>query len=514
MSLSKPDKAKWEATAPNTDEPADSKKTTGWLPAERPPAEWFNWIFNQGYDWEQWSDLFLSVTQSLMLRSDAVLAWNANSLAFASDIEFIFKTETISYINSIAAADSPIALADGEVVVAILTDSDVALTSAAYGVIAAGNYSVVAEASLTQNNDENEVILFRARGTYLEIPLIGVVVEDGDSFIPGSVPDHEHLAPGDGGALGTDSVGPTQLVDTLTWAQVFVAAAAGVHSHGTNLLGGSLTWSTCLAVAGQGDHDHSDNTKGGTLAANTVGSSQLVNTLTWAQVFVAGTSNPAHTHQDANNGGTLDHGAALTGLGGDDHTQYSLVNAGRNFTANIACDIAAPTAAAHLARKDYVDNATAGIGAPARTFDGPLSPATYLVGSYDQPNDLGVGDQVDVSLQWLEPDASGALTYVNLFYLGTNHAGVTYMVDIQSTAYNDSSNDGHVVRRGWIGDDGSGGWDFTNSVTGAGSTGAVGPHTISVEGEFVACGNYICMRHSFDGAGAYCGIMARIIRIK
>jgi hypothetical protein len=30
-------------------EPSGAKKTAGWLPSEKPPAEWFNWLFNRNY---------------------------------------------------------------------------------------------------------------------------------------------------------------------------------------------------------------------------------------------------------------------------------------------------------------------------------------------------------------------------------------------------------------------------------------------------------------------------------
>lgn len=52
--------------------------------------------------------------------------------------------------------------------------------------------------------------------------------------------------------------------------------------------------------------------------------------------------------------GSVDHGG-LTGLGDDDHTQYSLVDGSRDFTGNISTTASSPTAAKNLTRKDYVD---------------------------------------------------------------------------------------------------------------------------------------------------------------
>ena len=42
--------------------------------------------------------------------------------------------------------------------------------------------------------------------------------------------------------------------------------------------------------------------------------------------------NMVHTHISTAQGGTLDHGAALTGLTDDDHTQYVLADGTRTLT--------------------------------------------------------------------------------------------------------------------------------------------------------------------------------------
>jgi len=74
-------------------------------------------------------------------------------------------------------------------------------------------------------------------------------------------------------------------------------------------------------------------------------------------------------------GTTIDHGN-LAGTGDDDHTQYSLADGTRAFTGEVAG--ITPTAAASLARKDYVDgeitthNTTAGAHSN-RTLSGDLS---------------------------------------------------------------------------------------------------------------------------------------------
>jgi len=54
----------------------------------------------------------------------------------------------------------------------------------------------------------------------------------------------------------------------------------------------------------------------------------------------------------------MDHGG-LTGLGDDDHTQYSLVNGTRSFTGVVGG--ITPTLGAHLTTKDYVDSLVSGL---------------------------------------------------------------------------------------------------------------------------------------------------------
>ncbi len=238
MSLEKPDKPKWIAPAPVTDEPADSKKAAGWQPAERPPMEWHNWLYNQAYDWDLWGERALDISLSLMLKSAAPVQWTGANVVFTQDLQFIFKDNEDAWINSIPLADSPLALADGEVLVIILTDSNAVLTSAAYGAIAAGNYSIVAESSLTDNQDELEIVVFRRRGTELEIPLLNQVVASGGFFVFGGLAVHTHADNSEGGQL--------------TWSNIW--ASDPIHDHENNSEGGTLDHG--LALTGLADDDH------------------------------------------------------------------------------------------------------------------------------------------------------------------------------------------------------------------------------------------------------------------
>lgn len=56
-------------------------------------------------------------------------------------------------------------------------------------------------------------------------------------------------------------------------------------------------------------------------------------TITTPTISGTGWTNANHTHQGATTGGQLDHGAALTGLGDDDHTQYVHNTTARTITA-------------------------------------------------------------------------------------------------------------------------------------------------------------------------------------
>lgn len=62
-----------------------------------------------------------------------------------------------------------------------------------------------------------------------------------------------------------------------------------------------------------------------------------------------------HDHTGATEGVVLDHGTALSGLGDDDHTQYSKADGSRAFTGEVAG--VTPTVDASLATKGYVDSA-------------------------------------------------------------------------------------------------------------------------------------------------------------
>lgn len=50
------DLPRWSDVGGDIVEPTSGKKDVGWVSAERPPAQYFNWLLNQGYKWLKWLD--------------------------------------------------------------------------------------------------------------------------------------------------------------------------------------------------------------------------------------------------------------------------------------------------------------------------------------------------------------------------------------------------------------------------------------------------------------------------
>lgn len=85
---------------------------------------------------------------------------------------------------------------------------------------------------------------------------------------------------------------------------------------------------------------------------------------------IASFANAGHDHQDAAGGGQLDHGAALTGLGDDDHTQYLLATGARTGASSSA--------------QTFTNGILVGDGsvsAPIVTFSGDANSGIYRIAS-------------------------------------------------------------------------------------------------------------------------------------
>ena len=186
-------------------EPDATKKQNGWNNVEEKPLRGhMNWLFQNLYDWVNY--LNSQVTSSggeNFLRSNDPVQYSAGTITSADYIEYKFldlTTEPVYsayYTNRIAAGS--FVLADGECLV-ILKDSSattVTLTLGTYGTLAAGQYAIVAESSLSSSNSEDEVILFKRRvvsagdDTYgvgydsLECPVLGTKYISGERFYLG-----------------------------------------------------------------------------------------------------------------------------------------------------------------------------------------------------------------------------------------------------------------------------------------------------------------------------------------
>ena len=313
MSLDKPTIPTWAETADPTDmdTPAGVKQNAGWDQAEKPPSEWMNWLQRQFSRLGSFFSKYLGFTLNKTMSGTITWASGAGTITFAADLEISVFIDGAYYVNKILAADSPIAIADGEVLVFAPTDSVATLASIAYGSLVEGKYSIVAAAALTQQTTFQQVVLFYRSGTELAMPLFNQRLTNDGTISIGAMQSHTHADAAHGGQLDWDDV----------WSDA-------VHNHDSNAEGGTLTWADALSVAAAGDHAHTGNTVGG----------------------------------------TLDHGLALTGLGDDDHTIYSLAAGTRDFTGNVKCTAAAPINVADLTRKDYVDGITVVQNAPVQAF--------------------------------------------------------------------------------------------------------------------------------------------------
>lgn len=193
----------------NVVEPPENKKDVGWVENEKPPARFFNWLFYNIYRWVSWLSAQVATEE---LRSNNPLTWDGSDIGFTAPIQIVSRTDEAARINQILAADSPLELADGEVLVVYLDQesaSPVTLTAGTYGTLAAGQYAIVDEASLDPDNAENELVIFRRRDVdagddeygvgyaALEIPLTSqLIINDSRFYLGGKNFDGQNVYDG------------------------------------------------------------------------------------------------------------------------------------------------------------------------------------------------------------------------------------------------------------------------------------------------------------------------------
>ena len=183
MSMLKPTKPSWAYGDPDyIAEPPLVKRIVGWIMGERPPRQWFNWLFLKNKEWHDWSEDRTDYLDTVMLSSLTSLSWDgANLVVPTGGVKIKWRDGASIKYNTLAAGTY--ALADGEYLAAILSDtSATTLASGTYATLAAGQECIIASASLIDNEDFTEILLFGRVGTSLEIPVTKEIIPTGTTF--------------------------------------------------------------------------------------------------------------------------------------------------------------------------------------------------------------------------------------------------------------------------------------------------------------------------------------------
>ncbi len=174
--MSKPDKPEWASNNPDqVIEPDLAKKQTGWLPAEKPPNQYFNWLLLKIYEWVNWTEDKTENIEPAIIRSDNPVTWDGSSLSFTSPLIIVFRTDDY-FPQTNYFETSPLTLSDGQVVVVKRNRDQVnkLLDAGTYDTLLEGEYAIVDESSLTNDDAENETILFRRRDVSASDDVYGV----------------------------------------------------------------------------------------------------------------------------------------------------------------------------------------------------------------------------------------------------------------------------------------------------------------------------------------------------
>lgn len=339
---------RWSDQVPaNNIEPSEEKKNTGWVPAEKPPAQFMNWLQNKFCEWSKYLLARVDMQQHSIVRSNSTVIWDGAQLTFASDIQLIFREGDDVITNTIPLANSPVALADGDVLVLKKdnTSTPVPLVlQAVYANLDVGEFAIVAEGTLDDNDPESELVLFRRRGSDLEMPVFGKIYQGGDTLNFGQIETHNHQNNAEGGTIDHGSA-LTGLGDDDHSQYVHNTIAriiSAVHTFNPGAAGAPFVLGANAQgqLVGSFNADLLDGQHGsfyqnaGNLNAGTIPD---------ARIGVTGVTQ----HQ-----GSIDHGS-IAGLGDDDHPHYSLASGARAFTGVVGG--VSPVAANHLATKGYVD---------------------------------------------------------------------------------------------------------------------------------------------------------------
>lgn len=388
--MAKPSKTLWAFGDPSYSiEPPPGKKNVGWTSGEKPPYQYFNWLHVNYNLWEDYFEAKGETISPTMLQSSGTATWNGSVLTLSAILNISFRVTEGEQINQLPVAGYT--LADGEVLV-FRKDKDnpspVSLANGTYATLADGQYDIIAEASLTANAHEFEVVLFRRRGTALECPINGVIWSSGETI-----------------TFGRGSGIPSVITD-----------------HG--------------ALSGLGDDDHTQySLANGTRAFSgvVVGVTPTLSTHLATKGYVDGVA------------GVTDHGA-LTGLADDDHTQYSLVDGTRAFTGTILLPDTDPPTAGRMARRSAVRAwgfmSDTGTVLSSFNIDSPSSGNTSA-GDYDWAFDVNMSNgnyAVAVSCD----DVEGP-TFADNFMIVHSKATTGFSIHIEDNAGGDQDADHSVI---------------------------------------------------------------------
>ena len=188
--MSKPQKPTWGYGDPSyAITPSAGKQVVGWLPGEKPPYQYMNWIHLRSGEWFTYLENKTETISPTMVRSNSTLSWNGSTITYTQPIDISFRVTTGEQINRIGVSASPITLLDGQVLVFIkdkTNASPVTLAAGTYSSLIAGQYAILNESTLTAVSQENEVVLFRRRGSDLEIPISGAIYPTGSTITLGN----------------------------------------------------------------------------------------------------------------------------------------------------------------------------------------------------------------------------------------------------------------------------------------------------------------------------------------
>lgn len=169
-------------------EPSAGKKALGWTAGEKPPFQYMNWIHLTTALWVEYLVNKVEANVPTMLYSAGSATWNGSTLTLSQPLSVSFRVTTGNQVNNIPAAGY--ALADGEVLVLKKNKtgaSPVTTAQDAYGSLDIGEFAIVAQSAMTAVDEENETIIFRRRGTNLDIIPTGSTYASGSTIFFGDV---------------------------------------------------------------------------------------------------------------------------------------------------------------------------------------------------------------------------------------------------------------------------------------------------------------------------------------